>query len=106
MSDYRKFVARKLDMVQWDGIDADLRDYALFPHQRDLTAWALRRGSGNLRRYRTPEKCGWRSLGPTLCATRTGRPVMILCPLAVAQQFVARGLLMGIRVDHVRERAT
>ena len=29
---------------------------------------------------------------------------MILCPLAVAQQFVAEGLLMGIEVTHCREQ--
>lgn len=33
----------------------------------------------------------------------TGRPVIILCPLACAQQFVAEGLLMGITVTQCRE---
>ena len=103
MSDYRQFVARKLDMVQWDGIDADLRDYALFPHQRDLTAWALRRGKAAIFADTGLGKMRMAIAWADVVRHRTGRPVMILCPLAVAQQFVAEGLLMGIRVDHVRE---
>ena len=42
---YQDFVSRKLGMVQRAGINANLRDYRLFPHQSDLTSWALRRGA-------------------------------------------------------------
>jgi hypothetical protein len=38
-------------------------------------------------------------------AIYTGQPVIILCPLAVAQQFVAEGILMGVEVTHCREVA-
>ncbi len=105
MSDYRQFVARKLDMVQWEGIDADLRDYALFPHQRDLTAWALRRGKAAIFADTGLGKMRMAIAWADMVRNHSGQPVMILCPLAVAQQFVAEGLLMGIRVDHVREES-
>lgn len=41
---YHDFVSAKLGTAGCSGIDAPMRDYQLFPHQRDLTAWALRRG--------------------------------------------------------------
>ena len=41
---YQSFIAGKLGTVASAGIDAALRDYKLFPHQADLTRWALRRG--------------------------------------------------------------
>ena len=105
MSDYHQFVARKLDMVQWEGIDADLRGYALFPHQRDLTAWALRRGKAAIFADTGLGKMRMAIAWADMVRNHSGQPVMILCPLAVAQQFVAEGLLMGIRVDHVREES-
>lgn len=47
MTNYADYLSRKIAVVSRPGIDVPLRadDYALFPHQRDLTAWALRRGS-------------------------------------------------------------
>jgi hypothetical protein len=51
---YEQFVARKLAMKVFDGIEGDVGDIDLMPFQRDLTAWALRKGaSGALCRYRT-----------------------------------------------------
>lgn len=46
---YSNFIVAKLGVIASAGIDAPLRDYALFPHQRDLTKWALRRGKAALR---------------------------------------------------------
>ena len=43
--DYSDFVGRKLGIVRREGIAADVSGYSLFPHQSDLTAWALRRGA-------------------------------------------------------------
>jgi len=42
---YTDFVSAKLGIVRRDGIVSDVSGYSLFPHQSDLTAWALRRGS-------------------------------------------------------------
>ena len=103
-SEYQKFIARKLDMVQWAGIDADLLDYDLFPHQRDLTRWALRRGKAAIFADTGLGKMRMAIAWADTVAITTGKPVIILCPLAVAQQFVAEGLLMGIEVTHVREQ--
>lgn len=42
--EYAQFIARKLRFQSGRGLDVPLRDYGLFPHQRDLVSWALRRG--------------------------------------------------------------
>ena len=41
---YHEFVSAKLGTAAGRRIAALLRDYGLFPHQRDLSAWALQRG--------------------------------------------------------------
>lgn len=71
----------------------------LFPFQRDIVAWALRRG-----RAAVFADCG---LGKTIVqlewakhvADHTRGRVLIFAPLAVAQQTVAEGCRFGIRVD-------
>jgi hypothetical protein len=73
---------------------------ALFPFQRDIVRWALRRG-----RAAIFADCG---LGKTLMqlewarhVSRHGR-VLILAPLAVAAQTVQEGRRFGIEVTHAR----
>lgn len=78
---------------------------AMFPFQRDITAWALRRG-----RAAIWADCG---LGKSLMAldwarvvsAHTGKPVLILTPLAVARQFVSEGSKFGVPVNHARDAA-
>ena len=101
---YDQFIAAKLGTIASAGIDAPLRDYALFPHQRDLTKWALRRGKSAIFADTGLGKMRMAIAWADTVVAHTGLPVMILCPLAVAQQFVAEGLLMGIEVTHCREQ--
>ncbi len=75
----------------------------LFPFQVQIVAWALALG-----RAAIFAGCG---LGKTAMqlewarwvAAHTGRPVLILAPLAVSQQTIAEGALMGIGVTYVRD---
>jgi len=74
----------------------------LFPFQRDITAWALRRG-----RAAIWADCGlgksWMALDwARVVHEHTGGDVLILTPLAVAQQFVSEGEKMGVRVKLCR----
>ncbi len=100
---YESFIAGKLGIISSAGIDAPLRDYALFPHQADLTRWALRRGRAAIFADTGLGKMRMAIAWADAVVAHTGCPVIILCPLAVAQQFVAEGLLMGITVTHCRE---
>jgi len=100
---YARFIAGKLGTVSSVGIDSPMRDYRLFQHQSDLTRWALRRGRAAIFADTGLGKMRMAIAWSDTVATHTGQPVIILCPLAVAQQFVAEGILMGVEVTHVRE---
>jgi hypothetical protein len=101
---YRDFLATKRLIVPPAGIpDPPELNPAMFGHQRAVTRWALRRGRAAL----------WLStgLGKTLCAQEwarvvaehTERPVLIVTPLAVAQQFKREGERFGIDITVCRE---
>lgn len=100
---YQSFISGKLGTIASAGIDTPMRDYDLFPHQRDLTRWALRRGKSAIFADTGLGKMRMAIAWADTVCMHTGCPVIILCPLAVAQQFVAEGVLMGVDVTHVRE---
>ena len=77
----------------------------LFDFQKDIVTWACRRGRAALF-----EDCGLGKTAQQLAwanevTVHTGGPVIILAPLAVAEQTVAEGLAMGIPVKHVSEQS-
>lgn len=101
---YDEFVASKRLAAPLTGIaNPPALSESLFSFQRDIVNWALRRG-----RAAIWADCGmgksWMALEwARVVQAETGRPVMILTPLAVAQQFVREGSKMGIKVTHARE---
>jgi len=98
-SAYDSFLSSKAETAPPVGIShGDLRD-DLFPFQRDVVAWALRRG-----RAAIFADCG---MGKTLMqlewASHVPGRVLILAPLAVAQQTVAEGAKFGIPCEYARD---
>jgi hypothetical protein len=103
---YEDFLAGKALVVPPTGITkaVDLAP-GLFPHQRDLVSWALRRGRAALF-----ADCGMGKAFMALewsrhIATETNGRVLILAPLAVAKQFEREGEKFGIPVRYVREQS-
>ena len=99
MSDYAQFVWLKSENIIGEGIRATARDNLLFPFQRHLTEWALDRGRAAIFADcglgKTPMQLEWaRSV-----ADVTGRPVIIIAPLAVSHQTVMEGAKFGIEVE-------
>ena len=104
---YADFLEKKRENVAPVGFDVDdsAINPALFDWQRAIVKWAVRRGRAALF-----EDCG---LGKTaqqvewarLVAARTGRAVLILAPLAVADQTVREGHKFGVAVHRCREAA-
>lgn len=100
MIDYASFLAAKAVRDVPTGLDQvpGLND-GLFPFQRDIVAWALRRG-----RAAIWADCG---LGKTFMQLEWARHVpgrvLILAPLAVARQTVAEGAKFGIDATYARE---
>lgn len=89
MTDYSTFLAAKLIRVAPIGLaDAPALPAALRPFQRDITTWALRLGRAAIFAGtglgKTITQLSWASA----IRAHTGRPVLLLAPLAVAQQTV------------------
>jgi superfamily II DNA or RNA helicase len=105
MDTYQSFVAKKLGMVERSGIDAPLRDYGMFPHQVDLTLWALRRGCSAIFADTGLGKSRMQVAWADTVHQTTGKDVIILAPLAVADQTVEEAASIGVHVTHAREQS-
>lgn len=99
LADYYRLIASKRPTYEprgFSGVDESALPSGLFDHQRHGVAFALRAGSAAIF-YDT-------GLGKTRMALtwgdevvrRTNRPVLMLAPLAVAQQHVAEARAVGI----------
>lgn len=98
---YADIIARKSHTLRFDGIEPSGLPTSLFPHQRDLVSWALRKGRAAI--------FADTGLGKTLMelawaqrVSHRGR-VLILAPLAVASQIVAEGRTWGIECGYTRD---
>ena len=102
MTDYQTFLASKLALAPPEGLDLDVDLHeALFPFQAEIVRWALRRG-----RCAVFASCG---LGKTIIALEWAKHVMahagrvlILAPLAVAQQTVREAGRFGYSAAYAR----
>ena len=96
--DYESFLGSKAQVSTDDGFDPLFVPEDLFPFQRDLLKWAVRKGRGAVF-----ADCG---LGKTFLqlawaqnvVMKTGGRVLVLAPLAVAAQTVDEGAKFGIGV--------
>lgn len=103
MPDYAAFLDAKAQLGGNHGFDPVWLPDAMFPFQRDLTEWSLRKG-----RAADFADCG---LGKTLIqlawaeniVRRTGGNVLVLAPLAVSPQTVREGEKFGIEVNRSRD---
>jgi hypothetical protein len=100
---YEDFVSGKLGIVSSAGIDAPMRDYGLFSLQKMLTPWALRRGRAAIFADTGLGKSRMQLAWADTVHSETGLDVLILAPLAVAQQTVEEGAQIGVTVNHARE---
>lgn len=100
---YSDFISAKTHESADHGFDPVWMPGILFPFQRSLVEWSVRKG-----RAAIFADCG---LGKTFCqltwaenvARKTGGRVLILTPLAVAFQTVQEGVKCGVEVEHRRE---
>lgn len=101
---YQDFVSRKLETVAPAGLESPYRlPDSLFPMQRDLVSWALRRGRAAIFADTGLGKSRMQIAWADEVVRRTGGSVMILAPLAVAAQTVGEGAEIGVGITHCRE---
>lgn len=102
--DYGDFVAKKLAVSPNTGIEiSSLPDVGLFPHQRDLTLWALRRGRAAIFADTGLGKSRMQVEWANIVCQREGVDAIILAPLAVAEQTVAEAAAIGVEITHCRD---
>lgn len=104
--DYQEFLASKKTIVQPAGFDIDPAtiNQKLFPFQRDIVRWCLWKG-----RSAIFADCG---LGKTFMQLEwarhvmkhTGKPVLIVAPLAVSGQTIHEAERLGIGLEYVRKQ--
>jgi hypothetical protein len=103
---YHAFLTTKRLSAPPVGFDVDSAALhaALFPFQRDIVRWALRRGRAALFEGTGLGKTLQQLVWAEKVAEHTALPVLILAPLAVAQQTVREGERFGIAVHLCREQ--
>jgi superfamily II DNA or RNA helicase len=103
--DYESFIARKFGAVPSAGFDPPSLIDGLFPFQRDLARWAIRRGRAaifaNTGLGKTRMQIAWAEA----VRRHTGGDVLILAPLAVVRQTVAEGEAVGVAITACRDGA-
>lgn len=100
MTAYEEFISAKANLVVFDGIEPTDMATHLFPHQRDLARWALKKGRAavfaDTGLGKTSIQLEW-----ARHVSKRGR-VLILAPLAVASQTVREGERFGVAVKYSR----
>lgn len=96
MSDYQAFLARKTQDSTDYGFDPLWVPEWLFPFQRDMVSWATRKGHAALLEDcglgKTPQQLVWAEN----VHRKTGRPVLLVAPLAVTFQTLGEAEKFGI----------
>jgi hypothetical protein len=102
--EYADYVERKLSTVPATGLIGN-RDLptSLFDHQNALASWALKRGRAAIFADTGLGKSRMQLAWANAVTTAIQRPVLILAPLAVAQQTKREGAEIGIDVAHCRD---
>jgi len=93
---YSEFLASKSQEDGYAGFSPTILPDYLYPFQRQLTEWAVRKGRGAIFADcglgKTPMQLVWAEN----VRAETGKPVLIITPLAVAFQTVAEAAKFGI----------
>ena len=107
MSEYLEFLARKAIFDAPTGLHKipDLPSI-MFPFQRDITAWALRRGRAAIFAGTGLGKSFMELAWADAVHRETGRNVLHLAPLAVTDQLVMEAAKFSISAQQVRDQST
>lgn len=103
LTDYAAYVSQKLTRVAPTGVASYAPHPALFPHQNALARWAALRGRAAIFADTGLGKTRMELAWADSVVRHTGGQVLMLAPLAVAEQTVAEGAEIGIPVAHYRD---
>ena len=102
---YHEFIKNKAIVYQPSGFECTERNVNLFGWQNDVVKWALRKGKCAIFSDCGTGKTRMLLQWANMVHKHESRAVLILAPLAVAQQTKAEGVLCGIDVKVVRDQS-
>lgn len=105
LQSYHQFLERKRTIDPMTGIDGviELPEF-LFPHQADITRWALRRGRAAIFAGTGLGKTLMELIWADRVSAYTRRPVLLLAPLAVSHQHEKEAGRFGVAAHVVSSR--
>ena len=105
LQEYRAFIASRAPERQMHGFDPRVMPEIIKTHQRAVLDFALRRGKSAAFLDTGLGKSLIELEFASQCAEETGKPSLILTPLAVAGQMVREGQKFGIDARQIREQS-
>lgn len=109
VTEYYRFLANKNDLVVRAGFTVDPATLSAglnYPHQRDIVTWAAQRGRGLIGASFGMMKTRIQIELLKQVYARTGKKVLIVCPLGVRHQFmVDDGVPMDVQFQYVHNDA-
>lgn len=104
--DYADFLTRKRMVDPMTGIkDVPTLPEFMFPHQRDIVAWCLRRGRAAIFAGTGLGKTAMELVWSDAVARHTDKPVLIFAPLAVSQQHIREAGKFGLSARIVKDQS-
>ena len=95
---YDDFIKTKSFIHVSSGFDADLSNYPLFDYQAPIVKWALKRGKAAIFADTGLGKTIMQLTWAHQVHIHTGKPVLLLAPLAVSMQTIDEGKKYGIPI--------
>ena len=106
MMDYDDFLASKRMIDPDTGLKkVPALPSFLFPHQRDIVAWALRRGRAAIFAGTGLGKTAMELVWSDVVAAKTKKPVLVFAPLAVSAQHIREADKFGLTARLVRDQS-
>ena len=105
MNEYRQFIAAKGVSAQSVGFVPNGLPQRLFPHQKAAVEFALEKGRAALFMDTGLGKSGCEAVFADQCLRETGKPSLILTPLAVARQMQRECDAFGVEARVVRDES-
>lgn len=105
LQEYREFIASRAVKLENTGFKADALNTGLKVHQRNVVDFALERGKSAAFLDTGLGKSFIELEFAKQCAEYTGKPSLILTPLAVAGQMVREGRKFGIDARQIRDQS-
>ena len=105
LAEYRQFIAGKGFSAPTVGFSPASLPSRMFPHQKSAAEFALDKGRAALFLDTGLGKSGCEAVFASECARETGKPSLILTPLAVARQMQRECEAFGVDAKVVRDES-